>query len=337
MPMNMQIAPICEADIEEVSRFLRAAFGCDEQWTPFRPDVLSWKALTPHPVWEGSRGYAMRRQGEIVAYGCAVPTRFVWDGGSLLVACVIDWAANKAMPGGGVAIYNHIAKFTGGLIGVGGSDDAHRVVKRMGFQARQEFDICARVTKPVRRFRETRTGSWRDMARLGRNVLRGLQPVRGNASGWTARRVERFDGALTAVLPRPHLVGKLVCYRNEALLNYMLLCPAARVEGYVLERGETVVGYFLLAFARGECRIAELWVASADERDWLAGLLLAAEGREGSLVSIGCGSVMSKRVAGLAKFHTIARLPVYVKDPKGTLPIELDATMSMLDTDAFYL
>ncbi len=180
--MNMQIAPICEADVEEVSGFLRATFGCDEQWTPFRPDVLSWKALTPHPFWEGSRGYAMRRQGEIVAYGSAVPTRFVWEGGDMLVACVIDWAASKAMPGGGVAIYNHIAKFTDGLIGVGGSYDAHRVVKRMGFQQRQEFEIRARVMKPMRRFLGTPGKNWRVVARLWRNVWRSLRPLDGNTT-----------------------------------------------------------------------------------------------------------------------------------------------------------
>jgi hypothetical protein len=335
--MDMQIAPICQADVVEVSCFLRKTFGCDDQWAPFRPDVLSWKALAPHPLWDGSRGYAIRRQGEIVAYGCAVPTRFVLEDRSALVACVVDWAANKAMPGGGVAIYNHIAKFTDGLIGVGGSDDAHRVVKRMGFGQRQEFEISARVMMPVRKFLRTPGKNWRDAARLGRNLWRGMRSVRGSIAGWTARRVQRFDANLEAVLPRANLVSKTICQRSEGLLNYMLLCPAVHMEGYVVEQAGVAKGYFLLAFTQGECRIAELWVASPEEKDWLSALLLAVEGRDVIQVSIGSGTGLSRTVASSAGFHVIARLPVYVKDPKAMLPTDLDAAMSMLDTDAFYL
>jgi hypothetical protein len=337
MAMNLQIAPICEADVEDVSRFLRATFGCDEQWVPFRPEVLRWKALVPHPLWDGSRGYVLRRDSEIAAYGCAMPTRFLLDGSEVLVACVVDWAATRAMPGGGVAIYNHIVKFTDGLIGVGGSADAHRVIKRMGFQTRQEFDVSARVTKPLKRFVQTQRKSWKDLAKLGRNVWRGLGPTGGSANGWSTRRVDRFDENLRAVLPRPGTVNPMVCYRNEEFLNYMLLCPAARMEGYVVERAGAIGGYFVLAFTHGECRVADLWVDSGDERDWLAALLLAIEGRQESQVTVGCGSLFSRRVAGLARFHTIARQPVYVRDPKGKLPAALDAAMSLLDTDAFYL
>lgn len=335
--MNMQVAPICEADLEEVSRFLCKTFGCNAEWVPFQKEVLRWKALERQPLWEGSRGYAMRRQGEIVAYGCAVPTRFVMEGGSMLVACVIDWAANRAMPGGGVAIYNHIAKLADGLIGVGGSDDAHRVLKRMGFQSRQEFEVKARVISPMRRLLETRSKTWRDVARWGRNVWRGLKPVSGGTSGWAARRVERFDARIDGVLPKPGLISRSICYRNQALLNYLLQCPAARMEGYVIERDGAAAGYFVLAFAQGECRIAEMWVDSKEERDWLSALLLAVQGRGTSAISIGCSNGFSRRVASAAGFYPIARLPIYAKDPKLMLPGELDVTMSMSDTDAFYL
>jgi hypothetical protein len=337
MPMNMQIAPICEGDLEEACRFLCTAFGVGSDWPLFQPEVLRWKALTPHPLWVGGRGYALRRNGEIAAYGCAMPTRFGLDGGELLAACVIDWAASKAMPGGGVAIYNHIAKFTDALIGVGGSDSAHRVLRRMSFQARQEFEIYGRVTRPVRRLLGVQGKSWRDVARFGRNVWRGLRPMGGRAGEWRARRVEQFDESLEAVLPRPGLISGIVCQRSAALLNYMLACPAARMEGYLVEREGQVAGYFLLAFTQKECRVAELWVASGDERDWLAALLAAVKGREGNQVSVGCGNAFALQIAHWAGFHRITRQPVYVKDPSGALPSAMDAAMSLLDTDAFLL
>lgn len=333
----MQIAPVCEADLEEVSRFLRTTFHVDEGWGLFRLEVLRWKALQAHPLWDGGRGYALRRGGEIVAYGCAMPTRFVWNGGEALVACVIDWAASKAVPGGGVAIYNHIAKSADGLIGVGGSDDAHRVLKRMGFQVRQEFEIQSRVTRPVQRFVEGPGKNWRDVAKLGRNLWRGLRPIGAAADGWSARRVGRFDESVDTVLPVPDVVSGMVCQRSAAILNYMLDCPGARMEGYLVVRHGEIAGYFLLAFTQSECRIAELWVASRRSDDWLSALRVAIEGREGNQISIGCGTTFSRQVAKSAGFHVIARQPVYVKERDGKLPEAIDAVMSLLDTDAFLL
>jgi hypothetical protein len=337
MPMKMQIAPVCEADLEEVSRFLRKAFGADENWVPFQAEVVRWKALTPHPLWQGARGYALRSEGAIVAYGCAVPTRLRQGSGETLVACVVDWAANKAVPGSGVAVYHHIAKLTDGLIGLGGSDHAQRVVQGMGFQVRQEFEVSARVTQPVRQFLKKPTKDWRDVARLGRNLWRGIDPRGAKAEGWEARRVERFDESVDPVLPLPGFVSSTVCYRDSGILNYLLGCPAARMQGYVVEHSGSIAGYFLLAFKQGECRIAELWVDSGKEQDWLATLMLAFEGREGSQVSVGSSTGFTRRIAALAGFHAIARQSLYVKDPKGMLPQEMDAAISLSDTDAFFL
>jgi hypothetical protein len=337
MPSDFEVSPVTEADVEDVSGFLRDTFHVDASWMPFQPSVVRWKSLVPHPLWQGSRGYLLRRAGEIVAHGCAMPTRFLYQGGEALVACVIDWAASKAVPGGGVAIYQHVSKFTDGLVGVGGSDDAQRVLPRLGFKRRQEFEAYARVTQPLRKFWETPEKSWRDAARLGRSVVRGLRPAEAAASGWSARRVERFDASVSEVAPRPGLVSATVCYRDAEILNYFLLCPAARMEGYLLLHKDRVAGYFLLAFVRGECRIAELWVASGESSDWAAAYLVAGEGRAGSQVAVGCATAVARHAADLAGFSVIGRQPIYVKDPRGKLPAELDAALGMLDTDAFYL
>ena len=49
----------------------------------------------------GSRGYALRYKGEIAAFGCLVPCRFLTGSGSVASCNVIDWAASKAVPGAG--------------------------------------------------------------------------------------------------------------------------------------------------------------------------------------------------------------------------------------------
>jgi hypothetical protein len=335
--MRMQIAAIGEEDIEDVSRFLQHTFSVGEDWVPFQPEVVRWKALKPHPLWTGSRGYALRRDGEIAAYGCAMPTRFRTKDSDVLVACVVDWSASRAMPGGGVAIYQHIGKLTDGLMGVGGSDDAHRVITRMGFQVRQHFEVGARVTRPWHRFFHTGFKSWRDVARLGRNTWRALQPLGLPTGEWRSRRVESFDESVAAVLPRPGLVSETICLRNAKILNYLLQCPAARMEGYVVERAGVLAGYFLLAFTRDECRIADLWVASGESNDWLSAVQLAAHERSGNQVSMGYGTDFVRHVARAGGFHLIVRQPVYVKNPKGSLPGALHATMGLSEMDAFFL
>jgi hypothetical protein len=265
--------------------------------------------------------------GEIAAHGCAVPSRFLHAGGSALMVCVVDWAASKALPGGGALVYHHIGKLADGLIGVGGSDDAQRVLPRMGFKVLQQLDTSARVLRPLGHFLSTPNRTWKDAAKLARNLWRHATGAHTPVGPWRKRRVEQFDA--TAPLPQPGLVSPAVCYRDAALLNYYLACPAARMEGYLLERDGVPAGYLILAAIQGDCRIADLWVQSPDPADWAAALELACAGRPENRIS----------VAGIAAsgFHLIGRQPVFVKDPRRSFPPDLHVALAMADNDAFYL
>jgi hypothetical protein len=59
------------------------------------------------------------------------------------------------------------------------------------------------------------------------------------------------------------------------LFRYMLSCPIVPFTLYALERAGKLLGYFLLASAPGQVRIADCWVASEDPDDWRA-LVLSA-------------------------------------------------------------
>jgi hypothetical protein len=109
------------------------------------------------------------------------------------------------------------------------------------------------------------------------------------------------------------------------------------MEAYIIERADRVMGYCVLAFRHAECRIAELWVASEDERDWVSALAVTVAGQPANQLVSGWGTEFGLRVAGRAGFHPIYRHPVYVKDTSGKVPAEMDAAISMLDTDAFFL
>jgi hypothetical protein len=130
------ISPVAESELGDVMRFLRTVFGVGESHRMFQADVLRWKCFAPHPFWEGSRGYALRYRGEIAAFGCVVPCRFLTGSGTVASCNVIDWAASKSVPGAGIMLYRHIQGLTGAMINIGGTADARQVLPRIGFQAR---------------------------------------------------------------------------------------------------------------------------------------------------------------------------------------------------------
>ncbi len=126
-----------------------------------------------------------------------------------------------------MAIYNHIAQLVHALIGVGGSEDAHRVLKRMKFQERQGFETWGRVTRPVRLFLDGGEKGLREVARLGRNLWRGCGRV-GRAekgvecaAGFAVRR-ERCACAAEARASEPY--GVLSGYGNFELFVVVSGC-----------------------------------------------------------------------------------------------------------------
>jgi hypothetical protein len=112
-------------------RFLRTVFGVGESHRMFQADVLRWKCFAPHPFWEGGRGYALRYKGEIAAFGCLVPCRFLTGSGVVASCNVIDWAASKAVPGAGIMLYRHILGLSGTMINIGGTEDARNVLPKI--------------------------------------------------------------------------------------------------------------------------------------------------------------------------------------------------------------
>jgi hypothetical protein len=340
MPLNLDLTPITAEEVDEVSRFLRRVFG-EGEWPNFRPDVIRWKSLEPHSLWDGSRGYIVRSEGKIVAHGCAMPARFLLKDRQLTNSCIIDWTADKAFPGTGVMIFRHIGQLTDGLMAVGGSDDSQKVLPRLGFKPRQEFLNYARVQKPLTAFLAAKDNSPRGLARFGRDVLRRMTPGTGSAKGWSVQKVGEFDAGMETVLPRPGVVSEIVCFRDAALLNYFLKCPAARMEGLLFHKQGKLAGYGIMAYVRDESRLAEIWMDSSEDADWTAAFQLAIEhgARSPGVAKIVTGnSVRAPQMAAQAAgAHLCGRQPIYIKAPKSQLPETLDLSLGMLDTDAFYL
>jgi hypothetical protein len=313
-------------------RFLRTVFGVGENHRMFQEDVLRWKCIAPHPFWEGSRGYALRYKGEIAAFGCVVPCRFL-AGPETVGSCnVIDWAASKAVPSAGIMLYKHIQELAGTMINIGGTDDARQVLPRIGFQERTEIHHYARVLRPWRHFAGS-SKDWKSPLRLARDHR---ELLRNTGVSLAVRRVDKLSGPFRD----PSVTAQIVCARTPESLAYFMACPASAMEAYVMERGNAVVGYFLLSRVDRQCRIANLWIRSAERQDWAEGYAAAATAAalDPHTTEVTAGASLPLETGALeqAGYRRTHSEPVFVRDPNNTLAGRSDLAISFLENDAFY-
>jgi len=305
----------------------------------FQPDVLRWKCFAPHPFWEGSRGYALRYQGAIAAFGCMVPCRFLTGAGPVASCNMIDWAARKTVPGAGAMLYRHIQELTGTMINIGGTAEARILLPQIGFQARVERHRYARVLRPWRHFQQARPKDWKSPLRLARD-LGALGRIFSDAGALVARRADGPPDFPAEVLPDPAVTNQTVCERSPELVAYTLACPAARMDAFVLERDHAPAGYFLLSRIGFECRIADLWIRSNDPRVWAeayAAATAAASSDPGiNEVTAAASAPLETGALQRAGFRRTHSEPVFVKDPENRLADRKDFAIGFLENDGYY-
>ncbi len=321
-------------------RFLRTVFSVSESHRMFQADVLRWKCFAPHPFWEGGRGYALRYKGEIAAFGCLVPCRFLTGSGTVASCDVIDWAASKAVPGAGIMLYRHIQGLTGTMINIGGTGDASQVLPKIGFQVRAERHSYTRVLRPWHHFRQARQKDWKSPLRLARDYRELGWAARDAGHALTAQRVTSFEGIPAEVFPDPSVTQQVVCARTPESLNYYLACPAAKMDAYLLEREHTPVGYFLLSRVGCQCRIADLWIRSPDRQGWAeayaAATAVARTDPYITEVTVAASSPLETGALPQAGYRRTHAEPVFVLDPGRLLGDRNDLAVSLLENDGYY-
>ena len=301
----------------------------------FQPDAMRWKCFAPHPFWEGGRGYTLRYKGALAAFGCVVPCRFL-TGAETVTGCdVIDWAASKAAPGAGLMLYRHIQGLSGTMMNIGGTEDARSVLPRIGFQVRAELQRFTRVRRPWRHMRQAGVRDWKTPLRLARDYR---ELARGFGGGsLTARRVESFAGVSAEAFPDPSVTGQVVCARTPESLAYFLACPAARMEAYLFDRP---AGYFILSRVGSQCRIADLWIRSADGLVWAqayaAATAAASADRAATEVAAAASQPLQTEALRQAGYRRTHAEPVFVLDPDARLGECTDLSVGFLENDGFY-
>jgi hypothetical protein len=321
-------------------RFLRTVFGVGQSHRMFHEDVLRWKCFAPHPFWEGGRGYALRYRNEIAAFGCVVPCRFLTGSGTVSSCDVIDWAASKIVPGAGIMLYRHIQGLSGTMINIGGTDDARKVLPKIGFQDGPQRHGFTRVIRPWRQFSRADRKDWKWPLRLARDLREWGRRTPEGGHTLTPRRVDRFAGLPADVFPDPAVTRQVVCERTVDLLEYFMACPAAQMEAYLFERGRLPVGYFLLSRVGWRCRIADLWIRSADRQDWIEAYAVATNvvrtDPSATEVTTAVSLPLQAGVLEECGYRRTHTEPVFVLDPAVRLGSRNDLALSLLENDGYY-
>ncbi len=337
---------IGESELDEVAAFLRAVFGAPPDHPPFRRDVLHWKSIAPHPFWPGSRGYVYRDGEKIVAHGCVTPIEWRSASGTVRTACVVDWAADRTVPGIGLLLYRSIARIKSesneplldGLTGIGGSDDARRVLPRAGFRQIFEMPVFSRIVRPLAR----NIGGpldWKTPARVVRDWGRSSR-IREAPAGWRVELVERFDESISPALPAPGRPSAIVARRSPELLNYWLACPAVVMEGYRAIGPANETAYFAISKRSGEARIADLGVSSNDSGAWSAALTLALRAAADPAihtVKMATSAPLMQAALASLDFRAESIEPIFYWDASKRGIVEGECSITFADNDYFYL
>jgi hypothetical protein len=337
-----ETAPAVPARQREIARFLSDIFGPDVPVGFWDPRFLAWKFFDPHPAWEGTRSYVVEQEGAIVAHACVWPIPFRFGASRLACTHLIDWAATPAAPGVGIAVYRRLMQMSEAVLAMGGSDQARRVLPKIGFKPLGAVSRYARIIRPWRQYRTRRRGSFpREAARLFRNTLWSLASKSAAPREWSAQPMPRAGLDLDTLLTKAAPGGFTSRHRSAAALNYLLDCPLAPPRLFAVEHGSTLRGYFLLNTVAGQCRIIDMFVDSTLPAEWQAAYRLAVS--QAASQPDTCEIVTFSSLSWIDTlleeegFHKRDERPTMLFDPQGTFSGAPPLHLQMADSDACFL
>ncbi|HUI80689.1 MAG TPA: hypothetical protein VLY24_22345 [Bryobacteraceae bacterium] len=326
-------------DLADIAGFLVSVFGTNLPPRLLDLRFLEWKFFSERPDWAGARSYFVKQEQQLVAHVCVWPLTFVAGEKKIRSCHLIDWAASPAAPGAGSVIYQHLMQLGGTAIAVGGSEYAQRVLPRLKFRPHGSLEVFARVVRPWKQFRSRpRTSGWKDFARLARNTFWSLRSLPSD-SDWSALSVARADSRLDSMQVALPLCCRTL--KSADVVNYILECPAACCSLFYLLCGDRARGYFILSQLGGQCRIADLYVGSENERDWRAGCRIAARTAAESPQTCEIAAASSlpwlSRVLSEDGFRLRHVKPVMLFDPESQFENTPPGHIQMIDSDALFL
>ncbi|MGH8318309.1 MAG: hypothetical protein ACREUL_10065 [Steroidobacteraceae bacterium] len=305
------------------------------------PEYLHWKYWQERADWPGSRSYVLTDGRELLAHVGVVPVCSVSQSGRVRMASMVDWAADPRQVGAGVRVMKHVATLTDALLAIGASTIARRVMPHMGYQPHGFVTSFVRPFSLTRSLREATDPSWKRVPRLARRAFWTLTAPRAVNDGWQAHPLLRSElRRIDSVLPEGR-GGLSVSERSACQLNYMLDCPAARMQVYALEQESRLRGYFVLAFVPGQARLVDAWVASEAESDWRSMVQCAVREakreEEVAEVAAWASDPVLSNVLQRAGFHPRWTTPILVRAADLERLPKMPLRVHMLDSDVAHL
>ena len=335
---SLQITPLEERRLFEVLQFLAGVFGPDTPAELLDARAAHWKYFEPYPGWEGARSYVVDQADAIVAHASLWPTVFTCSIDAVRCGHILDWAGSRSAPGAGTAIYQHLMGLGDAAFVVGGSDQAKRLLPRMGFRLYGQQAFYARVVRPWKQFQSRpRSSLARELARLARNTIWSIGNVRW-PQGWTVTPPAKAPDDIDSTWqPQSFCRGR----RSSALVNYLLGCPVAVNQLHQIRHNGRNMGYFMLNSFGGQCRIVDLFLESEDRQAWQAAYqvaFLTAARIPGTCEVSAVASLpwLGSILAGLG-FKLRQEKPIFLHDPKKRCAGLPPFLIQMVDSDAFFL
>jgi hypothetical protein len=310
------------------------------------PDVfrsasfLEWKYFDPRADWQRPRSYVTTQKGRVAAHACIWPLSIRTPGGPVTSSHLIDWAAHADSGGAGAILYRHLLQMTDTVIAIGGSDQARRVLPRLGFAPCGEVSLYSVVVRPMRQFAQRQDGSLlKNAAKTVRNSMwPGVPATRPN---WSSAFTSDPDAAFEPLRAMPFHAEWRATERCPDAIRYLLQCPAAECSLHTLTVEGAAAGYFILNQIGGQCRIIDLMVASDAADDWQAAYTEAARvaaERPDTCEVVAVSSVpWLSAILERANFRLQERRPMMLFDPRGRLAFEPSLSVQMVDWDAYFL
>ena len=122
-------------------------------------------------------------------------------------------------------------------------------------------------------------------------------------------------------------------------MSYWLQCPAAPVEFHVVESGAAAEGYFVLAYAPGQARLADCWLDCDTPAAWDALVQLAVQqaARHSAVAEVAaiCSEPLLAAALQRCGFHARSSRPLLVRANGVRLPAA-GIRIQMLDDDTAY-
>jgi hypothetical protein len=305
------------------------------------PQHLHWKYWQPRADWPGPRSFVLTDGSEALAHGAIVPGAWLHGARRVSIVHMIDWAARPAEAGAGTMLMKHIGRQSEGLLAIGGSAQTLQILPHMGFRPAGVVTGYVRSLFPLRLLTGAGVRRWRRLPRFARGVAGALAAPSAREGEWQARRIavdelQRVCAALPVAVR-----GAAVLERSVALFAHALSCPIVAMRLHALERAGRVRGYFLLAAAPGQVRIADCWVDSDEPADWRAMIQHAIEQarldtQAAEIVGWASDSLLcaSLRACG---FRARFELPVRIRRTDAASMPPAPLRVQMLDSDAAYL